>query len=114
MLALLIGGGLMLRDLNKDGPKDVSLPSVTGLQRAAAEKAITDAGLVVGEVTEEFSPTVDKNIVISQDPSPSTDGFVAPGSTVNLVVSKGPAPPTKVDDPGRPDRRQQGRGGPDS
>ena len=94
VLALLIGGGLMLRDLNKDGPEDVSLPSVTGLTLAAATKAITDAGLVVGDpVAEEFSDSVKEGSVISQDPNPSVNGFVPPGSTVNLTVSKGPEPP---------------------
>jgi len=94
VLALLIGGGLMLRDLNKEGPQETSLPSVTGMTLAAATKAITDAGLVVGDpVTEEFSDTVKAGSVISQDPNPSVNGFVAPGSTVNLTVSKGPEPP---------------------
>ncbi|MCX6395033.1 MAG: Stk1 family PASTA domain-containing Ser/Thr kinase [Propionibacteriales bacterium] len=97
VLALLIGGGLMLRDLNKDGPNDVSLPSVTGLTLEAARTAITGAGLVVGEpVAEEFSDTVKAGTVISQDPSTATDSFVAPGSTVNLVVSKGKEPPVKA------------------
>lgn len=96
VVALLVGGVLMLRDLNKDGPQDVSLPSVTGMTLEAATTAITDADLVLGEVTEEFSDTVKAGNVISQDPSPSTNGFVAPGSTVDLVVSKGKEPPEKV------------------
>lgn len=101
VLALLIGGALMLRDLNKDGPKDVSLPSVTGMTLEDATKAIEDAGLVVGDpVTEEFSDTVKAGTVISQDPSPAIDGFVAPGSTVNLVVSKGKEPPETATIPG--------------
>ncbi|MET3961904.1 beta-lactam-binding protein with PASTA domain/predicted Ser/Thr protein kinase [Marmoricola sp. OAE513] len=94
VLALLIGGGLMLRDvLGNDSPEEVSLPRVTNMTQVEAEKAITDAGLEVGEITQEFNDEEPAGNVLSQDPDPASDGFVAPGTSVDLVVSKGKAPP---------------------
>ncbi len=72
------------------GPEPVEVPNVVGMAQAAAETAITDVGLVVGTVTEEYSDTVPEGVVISQDPVGGT--LVDPGSAVDLVVSKGPEP----------------------
>jgi len=68
----------------------VSVPNVVGMTQAAAEAAITAKGLVVGDVTETYSATVPDGQVISQDPGAGTN--VDPGASVDLVVSKGPAP----------------------
>jgi beta-lactam-binding protein with PASTA domain len=62
---------------------------VVGLTQAAAESAITGAGLVVGSVTQQASETVPAGNVISQDPTGGTS--VASSSAVNLVVSTGVA-----------------------
>jgi hypothetical protein len=69
----------------------VDVPDVVGLAQAAAETAITGAGLDVGTVTTENSDTVAAGDVISQDPVAGTS--VPVGSAVDLVVSSGPAPP---------------------
>jgi beta-lactam-binding protein with PASTA domain len=70
-------------------PTTISVPDVTGLSQAAAETALTNAGLVVGSVTSVSSDTIAAGDVISQTPVATTD--VAPGTTVDLVVSSGPA-----------------------
>jgi serine/threonine-protein kinase len=70
------------------GVKPVPLPVVDGMSRDKAEKTLTKAGFVVGTVTEDFSNDVAEGKVIRSDPAGGTR--VAPGSTVNLVVSKGP------------------------
>ena len=72
------------------GPAPVSVPNVVGLTQAAATTAITGAGLVLGNVTTQYSATVPAGSVISQNPLGGTS--VAPGSAVDLVVSSGPAP----------------------
>ena len=93
LLALLfIGGaaaiGFALSGHGGGGNTDqVKVPVVAGQTQEAATKAITDQGLVLGEVTEEFSGTVKKGVVISSDPAANQD--VDKGSQVNLVVSKG-------------------------
>jgi len=71
-------------------PTKTSVPNVVGMTQSAAETAITDAGLVLGTVTEVFNETVPVGEVISNDP-PAGDS-VSPGSALNLTVSKGPEP----------------------
>ncbi len=65
------------------GPCPVAVPT------AASCNDITAAGLVCNLI-EECSDTVAQGDVISQ--SPAAGAMVAPGSTVNLVVSTGPCP----------------------
>ena len=77
------------------GPEPVTVPNVVGLQQAAAESALTGAGLAVGTVTESFSATAPVGEVMSQTPAAGTP--VAPGTAVNMEVSKGPAPVTVPD-----------------
>ncbi|MCL2678274.1 MAG: PASTA domain-containing protein, partial [Clostridiales bacterium] len=70
-------------DPNLPGPVDV--PDVTGKTVEEAEAILTAFTL---SVTYEYSETVNDGCVIAQDP-PGGDKAL-PGSTVNLVVSKGP------------------------
>jgi len=74
------------------GPAPVAVPNVVGMTQAAAEAALTGVGLAVGAVTEDLSATVPAGQVISQNPAAGVE--VAPGASVDLVVSKGPAPVT--------------------
>ena len=60
---------------------------VVGTAQAAAEAAITAATLTVGTVTTEYSATVPAGDVISQNPAGGAS--VAPGTSVDLVVSLG-------------------------
>ncbi|MDP9241717.1 MAG: PASTA domain-containing protein, partial [Actinomycetota bacterium] len=70
-------------------PNDVPVPDLVtpGLTQAKAEKALQDANLTVGTVTSESSDTVPQGQVISQNPPAGQN--VAPGTAVDLVVSKG-------------------------
>jgi len=76
-------------------PVSVSVPDVVGLTQAAAETAISDTGLTVGVVTQEYSDSVPAGSVISESPTAGT--LVALGSAVDLWVSLGPAPVTVPD-----------------
>ena len=67
----------------------VSTPNVVGQTQAAAQSAITAAGLSVGTITNQSSASVPSGSVISQNPTAGSN--VPTGSTVNLVVSSGPA-----------------------
>ena len=71
-------------------PAQVSVPNVVGSTQAAATSAITGAGLILGNVTDQSSSTVPSGDVISQNPTSGTS--VASGSAVDIVVSTGPAP----------------------
>ncbi len=72
------------------GPTPVAIPDLTGMSDGQAGEALKTAGLVaVAPVTEAFDENVPAHFVISWDPK----GTELPkGSSVNLVVSKGPAP----------------------
>lgn len=68
----------------------VSVPNVVGETQAAATTDITNAGLVLGTVTTQYSSSVAAGLVISQSPVGGT--LVALGSSVSIVVSLGPQP----------------------
>jgi uncharacterized repeat protein (TIGR03806 family) len=65
------------------------VPNVVGQTQVTATSAITGAGLNVGTVTTNSSATVAAGNVISQNPA--AGAIVAPASTVDIVVSSGPA-----------------------
>jgi beta-lactam-binding protein with PASTA domain/tRNA A-37 threonylcarbamoyl transferase component Bud32 len=92
LLALLfIGGaaaiGYALSSGGGTGGDKVQVPTVVNLTQEQATKAITDEGLIVGNVTEEFSNDVKRGVVISSNPQAGQE--VDKGGEVDLVVSKG-------------------------
>jgi len=68
-------------------PVQVAVPQVTGLPKAAAQKFVTDAGLVAIAVDTAPSDTVPAGNVTKQDPSVGT--LVDKGRTVALTISTG-------------------------
>jgi len=74
------------------GPKPVKLPNLAGVDVADAQAQLEAAGLVV-TTTEEFSTEYVEGQVVSS--TPAKGDRVPVGSTVALVVSKGP-PPVEV------------------
>lgn len=68
------------------GKETVKVPSVKGLTEASAKSKLKAAGLKVS-TSSEYSDTVEKGSVISQ--SVSSGKYVAKGTTVKIVVSKG-------------------------
>jgi eukaryotic-like serine/threonine-protein kinase len=105
VLAVLLLGGAIAVAVAMSGGEDpqatveqVQIPPLANLEQAAAEQAITDAGLEVGTVTTEASTTVAEGLVIRS--SPASGAQVQKGSTVDLFVSGGPdtiAVPNVVD-----------------
>lgn len=74
------------------GPEPVELEDVTGRKQAVAVKRLEGAGLQV-TVTKEFSDSIAEGRVVSM--TPKAGKVVNAGSTVAIVVSKGP-PPVEV------------------
>lgn len=66
----------------------VEVPDSTGNTVAEYELELTAAGLLLGTESEEYSETVAIGIIISTDPAAGTEVDV--GSSVDVVVSKGP------------------------
>ena len=71
-----------------EGPEGVSVPDVVGMTRAEAQAALTAAGLVLGNVTVDYSVAVPADTVIYSDPPAGS--FVVSGSAVNCVINLGP------------------------
>jgi eukaryotic-like serine/threonine-protein kinase len=96
LAVLLLGGAIAVAvamsgsDPQTPAVEQVPVPNVANppLEQAAAEQTIKDAGLKVGEVTVEPSPTVAEGLVIRS--SPAGGAQVQKGSTVDLFVSGGP------------------------
>ncbi len=89
LLALVAAAVLVVPKLFNGSPDQVRVPSVTGLSEKKARAEIGDAGLGIGKVDYQSDDSVKKNQVISQDPDPTQDAYVAPHSDVDLVVSTG-------------------------
>ena len=69
------------------GPGEANIPFVRGSSRASAERKLKDAGFKV-DVRREYSDDVKENRVI--ETSPPERSRLEKGSTVTLVVSRGP------------------------
>ena len=65
----------------------IAVPDVTGKPRDTAAANLTEAKLVVGTVTQQYSLTVSADSVISQSVAAGT--AVLPGAAIDLVVSRG-------------------------
>jgi len=70
-------------------PKTAVVPDVVGQTISQATSLIEEIGLTV-EVSEDFSSSVAKDVVISQNPDHKLEKVLEKGSKVNLIVSKGP------------------------
>ena len=83
-------------DLEKDkivsitvstGPKLVAVPTVAGRSSEDAQTALTNAGFMIGNVTEEFSNDYASGQVTRTDPPAGTQ--VKEDTPINVFVSKG-------------------------
>ena len=70
------------------GPRQVPVPDLVGQTEDQAQSTLEDAGLQLGEVTEEQSDDVEEGLVISQNPEAGQE--VNARSRVDIVVSAGP------------------------
>jgi beta-lactam-binding protein with PASTA domain len=88
------------------GPELFDVPDVTGLAREEAARALDGAGLSLGRVSTEHSDTVDKGLVIRQEPGAGAS--LRGGRPVAVVVSDGPASVTVPDVTGQSTGRARG------
>jgi beta-lactam-binding protein with PASTA domain/tRNA A-37 threonylcarbamoyl transferase component Bud32 len=92
------------------GRQPVAVPDVRGKKLSDAKNKLEKADFQV-TVTEVFSDTVDKDVVVDQSPS---TGTADKGSTVTLTVSKGPdvvaVPDVRGDSPEKATRKLQDLG----
>lgn len=88
------------------GTPSVQVENLIGASEQDVKTFVDNAGLMV-EFSKEFSDTVEKGRVISQDPSPFTQ--VEKGATISVVLSDGPEtveeePPPAEEEPPAEDR----------
>jgi serine/threonine-protein kinase len=85
--------GTSVRINVSQGPKEVAVPSVTGLLEDAATSQLQAAGFAVAR--RDVSADLDRGTVVTQDPPGNTTAVK--GSTVTLSVSTGPVLETVPD-----------------
>lgn len=71
------------------GPATVAAPTLVGLDRGQAQAALDAAGLKLGIVAEQYDASAAAGTVASQSPAPGTQ--TPQGSSVSIVLSKGPS-----------------------
>ncbi len=77
------------------GPERYDVPTFTGMSLDQAQDAIGEVNLTFGKAIEKFSDTVPAGSVMKSNPKTGTT--VKPGTTVDLVISKGRRPIEIVD-----------------
>lgn len=91
-VGLLLGGAALIGYNLMNAPAEVvqsePVPEVAGLAHKVAVAKLEAVGLEPSS-SEEFSDTVAEGLVISADPPAGSPA--EPGTTVNLIVSKGPS-----------------------
>ena len=72
------------------GIEQVIVPDVCGMTESQARSTITNALLVIGTVTPQYSETIPAGVIISQNPEANT--VVSRDTAVNLIISGGMQP----------------------
>ncbi|PTQ86422.1 serine/threonine protein kinase [Trichococcus patagoniensis] len=65
----------------------LTVPDVSNMDQASARLALEDAGLVLGDITEEHSDEVEEDAVI--ETSPKIGAAVEAGAEIDLIISLG-------------------------
>ncbi|MCD2440839.1 Stk1 family PASTA domain-containing Ser/Thr kinase [Agromyces sp. SYSU K20354] len=83
----IVDAGAVITVHVSTGREAVAVPEMTNMTLADAKAALEAAGLVAGQETREYSPTVAADTVLST--SPEAGASVEMGSTVQFVLSNG-------------------------
>jgi len=88
-LVLLLGliASFFLFFYNNQEADAVTVPDVSDMDQASARLALEDAGLVLGDIKEEYSDEVEEDFVI--ETSPKIGASVEAGDEIDLVISLG-------------------------
>tara|TARA_Y100001970_G_scaffold281337_1_gene391890 strand:+ start:4111 stop:5883 length:1773 start_codon:yes stop_codon:yes gene_type:complete len=71
------------------GPEAFPIPYILDIETERAKFVVEESGFTLGQVLEVNDDNIPRGFVISQNPVAGTK--MSPGSTVDLVVSKGPS-----------------------
>ena len=81
------------------GPERYTMPDVVGQELSQARAALESANLGIGKITEDWSESIGNGMIIST--SESAGASLRPGTSIDLVVSKGRKPITITDHAGK-------------
>lgn len=86
---LLLGliASVFLFFYNNQEADALTVPDVSNMDQSSARLALEDAGLVLGDITEEYSDEVEEDAVI--ETSPKIGAAVEAGAEIDLVISLG-------------------------
>ncbi len=87
VLAILVAGVFLVPKLLDNGPAQEVVPSLAGMTQTEAERALSDAGLRVGQVGQDSSPDVPKGQVMGQNPDAGEK--VDENTRIDLTISQG-------------------------
>jgi serine/threonine-protein kinase len=87
-----VGSGSAVTLTVSSGPSNVRVPNLVGLNQVQAGTVLGESGLNIGNIISIVSSDFAAGIVTSS--SPTTGTSVVPGSSVDLVISTGPPPPS--------------------
>jgi serine/threonine-protein kinase len=82
--------GATITAIVSKGPERYEVPDVRGKTVDEATALLSDSNLAVGGTKQAFDEKVEKGLVVSSTPKTGTE--LKRGQSVDLVVSKGPAP----------------------
>ena len=85
-----VGKGDKVSLIVSKGSENAKVPKLSNMTEDAAKLALESVGLALGRVEETYSDSVAEGLVISQSYDEGTE--LAPGKTVDIVVSKGSEP----------------------
>lgn len=90
ILLFFLAFGTTMLVLNVTNPKEVEMPNIVGLSKEEAEQLIRNAKLKFEVEKEEYNSEVEKNHIISQEPTYLENyNKVKEGSIVKVIISKG-------------------------
>ncbi|MGA9519348.1 MAG: PASTA domain-containing protein, partial [Trichococcus sp.] len=87
MLLLGLIASFFLFFYNNQEADALTVPDVSNMDQASARLALEDAGLVLGDITEEHSDEVEEDAVI--ETSPKIGAAVEAGDEIDLIISLG-------------------------
>lgn len=87
MLLLGLIASFFLFFYNNQEADALTVPDVSKMDQASARLALEDAGLVLGDITEEYSDEVEEDAVI--ETSPKIGAAVEAGDEIDLIISLG-------------------------
>lgn len=87
LFAISLGGTILTFNLTKS--KDVQVPSLVGKTIEEVESTLKDTKLTYEVLEEKYDVTIDKGLVISQDPEYKAEYTIKENTKIGIVVSLG-------------------------